>query len=216
MISQLASSAIATFLALFPFTNPLGVVPIFYSLTAYETPRTRRYQARQVALNAIAILVLFFLAGRLILDWLGISLGVLQVAGGLLVARTAWDLGNRHSPSLAEVAGESSFNQDISLIPMAIPIISGPGAIGMAIALAAQNSHGAGYVGSLLGMGLLGLTLYLCLCLGEPIIRVLGRRGLKAVNQVLSFFILALAIQLIFNGTLTLLQDPSLTKLLRI
>jgi small neutral amino acid transporter SnatA (MarC family) len=85
----------------------------------------------------------------------------------------------------------------------------------MAIALAAQNSHRTSYGGSLLGMEFLGL-IYLCLCLGEPIIRILGRKGLKAFNQVLSFFILALAIQLIFNGTLALLQDPSLTKLLRI
>lgn len=216
MIAQIIASAVASFLALFPFTNPLGVVPIFYSLTADETPRTRRHQARQVAVNAIAILFIFFLVGRSLLDLMGISLGVLKVAGGLFVARTAWDLGNSHSPAVGEVAGESSPSQDISLIPMAIPIVSGPGAIGMAIALAAQNSHVAGYVGSLLGMGFLGLTLYLCLCLGEPIVRILGRKGLKAFNQVLSFFILALAIQLVFNGALTLLQDPALTKLLRI
>jgi multiple antibiotic resistance protein len=80
----------------------------------------------------------------------------LQVAGGLLVARTAWEMGNSHSPSLAEVAGESPTGRDISLIPMAIPIISGPGAIGMAIALAAQNPYGFSYLGSLLGMGTAG------------------------------------------------------------
>jgi multiple antibiotic resistance protein len=113
MLSQIVASAVATFLVLLPFTNPLGVVPIFYSLTAYETSHTRRYQARQIALNAIAILVIFFLVGRSILDLMGISLGVLQVAGGLLVARTAWDFGNSHSSPLAEVAGESSSSQGI-------------------------------------------------------------------------------------------------------
>jgi multiple antibiotic resistance protein len=202
MVNQLVSSAGATFLALFPFTNPVGIVPIFYSLTACENPRTRGLQARRVALNAIGILVIFFLAGRLILDFFGISLGVLQVAGGLLVARTAWEMGNNSPPS-----AESPVGRDISLIPMAIPIVSGPGAIGMAIALAAQNPHWSGYLGSLLGMGLLGVTLYLCLSLGEPLIRVLGKSGLRAFNQVLSFFILALAIQLVTDGTASLLKE---------
>ena len=85
MVNQLVSSAGATFLALFPFTNPVGVVPIFYSLTASENPRSRGRQARRVALNAIGVLVIFFLTGRLILDFFGISLGVLQVAGGLVL-----------------------------------------------------------------------------------------------------------------------------------
>jgi multiple antibiotic resistance protein len=202
MVNQLVSSAGATFLALFPFTNPVGVVPIFYSLTASENPRSRGRQARRVALNAIGVLVIFFLAGRLILDFFGISLGVLQVAGGLLVARTAWDMGNNSPPSV-----ESPVGRDISLIPMAIPIVSGPGAIGMAIALAAQNPHWSSYLGSLLGMGLLGVMLYLCLSLGEPLIRILGKSGLRAFNQVLSFFILALAIQLVADGTASLLKE---------
>jgi multiple antibiotic resistance protein len=202
MVNQLVSSAGATFLALFPFTNPIGIVPIFYSLTASENPRNRIRQARRVVLNAIGVLVVFFLAGHLILDFFGISLGVLKVAGGLLVARTAWDMGNNSQLSI-----ESSVGKDISFIPMAIPIVSGPGAIGMVIALAAQNSHGSNYLGSLLGIGLLGVTLYLCLSLGEPLIRVLGKSGLRAFNQVLSFFILALAIQLITDGTAALLTE---------
>ncbi|MGK7874318.1 MAG: MarC family protein, partial [Xenococcaceae cyanobacterium] len=62
------------------------------------------------------------------------------------------------------------------------------------------------YLGSLLGIGLLGATLYLCLALGEPLVKVLGKSGLRALNQVLGFFILAIAIQLIADGTLALFQ----------
>ena len=76
MAYQLVSSAMGTFLALFPITNPVGVVPIFYSLAALESPRTRGRQARQVALNAVVVLVVFFLAGRLLLGFFGIFLGV--------------------------------------------------------------------------------------------------------------------------------------------
>ena len=204
MADQLVSAAMGTFLALFPIANPLGVVPIFYSLAASENPRTRGRQARQVALNAVVVLVVFFLVGRLILDFFGISLGVLQMAGGLLVGHTAWQMVTSNSPVKAPINQEATQARDISLIPMAIPIVSGPGAIGMAIALAAQNLSWWNYLGSLLGIGLLGATLYLCLALGEPLVKVLGKSGLRAFNQVLGFFILALAIQLIADGGLAL------------
>ncbi len=129
------------------------------------------------------------------------------MAGGLLVAHTAWQMVTSNSPTTAPLAREATQGRDISLIPMAIPIVSGPGAIGMAIALAAQNLSWWSYLGSLLGIGLLGATLYLCLALGEPLVKVLGQSGLRAFNQVLGFFILAIAIQLIAEGTLALFQE---------
>jgi len=209
MAYQFVSSVVGTFLALFPITNPLGVVPIFYSLAAPLTPHTRGRQARQVALNAVVVLGVFFLAGHLILDFFGISLGVLQMAGGLLVGQTGWQMMFNSSPSSTLSNDESTQTRDISLIPMAIPIVSGPGAIGMTIALAAQNQNGWDYLGSLIGIGLLGAILYLCLALGEPVVKMLGKSGLAAFNQVLGFFILAIAIQLLADGFFALLDQGS-------
>ncbi len=207
MLHQLFSSALGIFLALFPMTNPLGAIPIFYSLAASQSPSTRGRQARQVALNIVVVLIIFFLAGRLILDFFGISLGVLQMAGGLLVAHTAWQMMTNHAPDVIPETQETALGKDISLIPMAIPIVSGPGAIGMAIARSAQNSDWSDYLGNLLGIGILGAALYLCLALGEPLVKVIGKSSFKAFNQVLGFFILAVAIQLTFDGTLTLLNE---------
>jgi len=204
MAYQLVSSVMGTFLALFPIANPLGVVPIFYSLAGPLSPPKRSRQARQVALNAVVILVLFFLAGQLILDFFGISLGVLQMAGGLLVGQTGWQMMFHSSIPSAPNQEETLQTRDISLIPMAIPIVSGPGAIGMTIALAAQNESGWDYLGSLIGIGLLGAILYLCLALGEPVVKMLGKSGLTAFNQVLGFFILAIALQFITDGIFAL------------
>ena len=200
MTNPLITSIVGTFVTLFPITNPLGVVPIFYSLAGSESPHVRGRQARQIAFNAVIVLMIFFLMGRLILNFFGISLGVLQIAGGLLVGQTAWQMLSVHSDR--EEAEHPDINQtkDISLIPMAIPLVSGPGAIGMTIALAAQNPQWWNYLGSLIGITLLGGTLYLCLALGEPLVKMIGKSGLKAFNQVLGFFILAIAIQLIVDG----------------
>lgn len=206
-MEQLISTAAGTFLALFPITDPLGAIPIFHSLTADSTPGYRGRQARQVAINVIAVLTIALVTGRFVLDFLGISLGVLQIAGGLLLARTAWTMLSTSEPSHLLGHAPTALQNDITLIPLAIPLISGPGAIGMVIGLAAKSPHITGYVGALLGILGLGLLLYLCLTLGAPVVRLLGKGGLKAFTQVLGFLILAIAIQLISVGGFALIND---------
>lgn len=98
-MSQLVSYALGTFVALFPITNPVGAVPIFYSLTANVGKGRRLEQAKKVALNVSAIMAFFFITGQAILDFWGISFGVLQIAGELLIARTAWTFAETHQHS---------------------------------------------------------------------------------------------------------------------
>ena len=181
-MSQLVSYALGTFVALFPITNPIGVVPIFYSLTANATRGQRLRQAKKVALNASTIMAFFFLTGQAILDFWGISLGVLQIAGGLLIARTAWTFAESYQPQTNHNSSESTQPKDIALIPMAIPLISGPGAIGLVIGLAAEDPQWSNYLGGLLGIGLLGITLYVCLAWGELLVRVFGKRGILVLT----------------------------------
>ena len=208
---QLVSSTLATFIALFPITNPVLAMPIFYSLTANASKNQRLRQAKKVALNATSLLAFFFVTGQAILDFWGISLGGLQIAGGLLIARTAWTfIANQQDQSVRNTP-EAAQQQDIALVPMAIPVISGPGAIGLVIALAAEHPQWSNYLGGLLGIALLGITLYLCLAWGELLVKVFGSSGIRLLSQVLGFFILALSIQLLADGILTLLQESALS-----
>lgn len=210
MVSQLVASATATFLALCPITQPLGVVPIFYSLTAHESPRARRLQAKWIAINATTILVFFFLTGRAILEFFGLSLGVLQIAGGLLVAQTAWKmLVQQPQFTVSETQARTS-QPDITIFPMAVPLISGPGAIGLVIALATSNPHWENYLGSLLGFCSLGIILYLCLTFGSPLVKVMGNSGTDALTRILGFFILAIGIQLLSDGFFSLIETSGL------
>ena len=210
-MSQLVSYALGTFVALFPITNPIGVVPIFYSLTANATRGQRLRQAKKVALNASTIMAFFFLTGQAILDFWGISLGVLQIAGGLLIARTAWTFAESYQPQTNHNSSESTQLKDIALIPMAIPLISGPGAIGLVIGLAAEEPQWSNYLGGLLGIALLGITLYFCLAWGQLLVKVFGQAGIRVLTQVLGFFILAISIQLLADGILALLQESGLS-----
>jgi multiple antibiotic resistance protein len=214
MEQQFFSSILGILTALFPIANPIGAVPIFYSMTVSDSKAYRHRQARQTTINVVLVLIAFLLVGRLILSFFGISLGVLQIAGGLIVAHTAWEMVTARQRLTESEHQEAMDKEDISFTPMAVPIISGPGAIGVVISLSERVSGWMSYLGSVVGIVLFGMVLYLCLTLGEPLIRVMGKNGIGAMNRILGFFILGIAVELIANGTIALIRQaaPELLK----
>jgi multiple antibiotic resistance protein len=196
----LPTAATTTFLALFPIVNPLGGIPMFFSLTADFPARERRRTALKTALNVIAILVIFMLFGRFVLNFFGISLPVLKIAGGLIVANTAWGMVTGSSRMTMEESSEALTKEDISLTPMAMPMLSGPGSIGVVMGLAAHADSFLAYAGMMIGIVALGLTVYLFLCLGGPFVKRLGPGAVGAINRIFGFLILAIAVQLVWNG----------------
>lgn len=214
MWQHLISYTFGTLAALFPIANPVGAVPIFYSLTATDSPGYRLRQAQKTALNVILVLAAFLLIGKLILNFFGISLGVLRIAGGLIVAHTAWEMVTAKQRLTTPENQEAIDKEDISFTPMAVPIVSGPGGIGVVIGLSTRANQWFDYLGCLIGIVLLGILLYLCLALGEPLIEKFGKTGMGALNRILGFLILAIAVQLIAEGTLELLKAsaPGLLK----
>ena len=188
------------FMAEFPLLNPIGHVPMFFAMTAGDSVAHRRTQALRTSLYATLVLVIALLFGQLVLRFFGISLASLRIAGGLVVAHAAWQMLTATHKLTATEHAEASEKDDISLTPMAIPILSGPGAIGVAIGLAV---HGPGFLetaGYLLGFCLLGWLTYICLRYGEPLVDALGENGVGAVNRILGLLILAIAVELIAQG----------------
>ncbi|MER3432409.1 MAG: antibiotic resistance protein MarC [Leptolyngbya sp. ERB_1_1] len=214
MTEGILNYAVGTFVALFPIANPVGAVPVFYSLTEADSRSDRRQQAKRTALNVVLILAVFLVAGRAVLQFFGISLNVLRIAGGLLIAHAAWQMvTSQHRLTDSEhQAGVEK--EDVSFTPMAIPLIAGPGSIGVVIGLATRMTQWSDYLGGLVGIALFGGLLYLCLALGEKLLSVLGRNGFGALNRVFGFFILAIAVQLIGDGVISLFQSaaPNLFK----
>src|SRR3979411_155222 len=115
VLHDLPSAATATFFALFPIVNPLGGIPVFFSLTANFTPEERRRTALKTALYVIAILVTFMFFGRFVLNFFGISLPVLKIAGGLIVANTAWGMVTSTSRLTVAETEEAQDKEEISL-----------------------------------------------------------------------------------------------------
>ena len=199
LLRALPSAAVATFLALFPIVNPFGAIPIFFALTGEFPPAERNSTALKTAIYVIIILVVFLFFGRFVLILFGISLPVLRIAGGLIVANTAWSMVTGNSRMTAAESNEASTKEDISLTPMAMPMLSGPGSIGVVMGLSADAGT-VSYLGIVIGIVALGLVVYLFLRLGGPLVKRLGPGAAGAINRVFGFLLLAIAVQLVCDG----------------
>src|ERR1039457_3836948 len=157
-LRTLPASAAATFLALFPIVDPFGGVPIFFTMTSTWSAQDRRRTAFKTGLWVFVILVTFLFFGRFVLHFFGISLPVLKIAGGLIVANTAWGMVTSTARITAADSHEAVNKQDISLTPLAMPLMSGPGAIGVVTALAANVDSAASYFGMVIGIAGIALS----------------------------------------------------------
>jgi len=199
-LRTLPASAVATFLALFPIVDPFGGIPIFFSMTSSWTKRDRRRTAFKTGIWVFVILVTFLFFGRFVLYFFGISLPVLKIAGGLIVANTAWGMVTSHARITPAETDEAADKEDISLTPLAMPLMSGPGAIGVVMALAAHVDNTAAYLGMVIGIAAIAVSVSLFFCMGGPLVRRLGPSAVGAINKIFGFLILAIAVQLVWNG----------------
>jgi|SRR4051812_18873659 multiple antibiotic resistance protein len=200
VLHDLPTAAVGTFLALFPIVNPFGGVPFFYALTNGYTRRERNISALKTALYVFLILVFFLFLGRFVLNFFGLSLPVLRIAGGLIVAHSAWGMVTGTERVTVAEGNEAATKEDISLTPMAMPMLSGPGSIGVVMGLAATTSSALSYLGMVVGIAGLGIAVYLFLRLGGPLVARLGPTAAGAINRIFGFLILAVAVQLIWDG----------------
>jgi len=200
MLSAVANAAITAFVALFPIVNPLGGLALFFALTGNDSDAERNSTALRVALFVIAILVAFALAGSFVLEFFGISLAALRIAGGLIVAHTAWTMVTASSRLTPAENAEAGKKQDIAFSPMAMPMLAGPGAIGVVMALAARPDPATWMIGIVSAVVAMGIVVYVLLRVGAPLARRMGPGVLGAIDRILGFLILAIAIELIITG----------------
>ncbi|MEO6052889.1 MAG: MarC family protein [Chthoniobacterales bacterium] len=186
--------------AMFPIINPVGHAPMFYMMTEADSPAFRCRQAYKTSLWVFVILFVSMTAGSHILNFFAVTLADLRIAGGVLIARSAWKmLGNTSRITDAEKSAAAD-KDDISLTPMATPILSGPGAMSLAIGLLSYGHTPADYLGYIVGFFVIAFTTWLCLHFSEKIVLFLGVNGAGALNRILGFLILAIGVNLIVHG----------------
>ncbi|KQT83507.1 MarC family protein [Aurantimonas sp. Leaf443] len=192
------------FVTLFVILDPLGLVPLFLTVTTGAGEAQRRRIALRACLIAFGILALFGLFGLRLLDGLGISLGAFRVAGGLFLFWIGFELvfekrQERHERSTTRVMEEVDLSH-VAAFPLAIPLMAGPGAISAVILLSGSLPTVVGQLGLLAVIALaLGLT-FACLRLANRLDRFLGATGRVVVSRLLGVLLAALAVQFVADG----------------
>lgn len=197
--------------ALFSIMNPFGTVPVFVGLTKEHTKVERNKIALWTSINVLIILLISFFAGSFILSFFGITLNSLKIAGGLIIVSSGFALltgeFNKHKGIEKKGVKKNIENRsEISLTPLAIPMIAGPGTISLLIAYK-HEFQGFNEVLIILGAILLSvICIYLILKSSFFIVKSLGASGINALSRIIGFIVIAIGIEFIISAAVNVLN----------
>ncbi|WP_174279267.1 MarC family protein [Sphingomonas bacterium] len=199
MIELYVSSLITFFVVI----DPPGCAPIFAGLTAGASGPHRRAMAVRAVVVAALILLVFAAFGEALLHGLGINLSSFRIAGGIMLFLIALEMvferrTQRREDRAAQVAAEHV--EDVSIFPMAMPMIAGPGSIATVMLLAARHPGLAAHLVVLGAMGTILLATLAALLAAGPLMRLLGARIEAVVTRLLGVLLAALAVQFVTDG----------------
>lgn len=197
-----------TFIALLALINPLGVLPMFISLTQGHTPAENQRTIRAASLTVVAVVSVCALLGEQIISFFGISTASLQVAGGLLILLMSLSMLNAQmggARTTAEEQSEAENKATLGVVPLGIPLLTGPGAISTVIVLA-NKAHGTRDYAIIIGCGVvLAALVWVTLQLAQPINRIMGRSGINIATRIMGLLVAAVAVEFIVEGLKTML-----------
>jgi multiple antibiotic resistance protein len=216
--AALPNTILLAFTALFSIVNPVLSAIIFNQMTADRTHSQRLRLARRVGLYSFGLMLFALWVGSYVLNFFGITLGALKVAGGLVIAVGAWRL--LHAPERREAEKEEQLHQggrtaatedvgDIAFFPVSIPFTVGPGTISVSITLGAGHPPGAAALPYLLGLSLaalaMALVIWVLFTFADRIGPVIGKTATRAMTRLFALVLLCLGVQIIASGVETLL-----------
>lgn len=196
---------VVSFTTFFATIGPIDVAAVFAALTVADSAAVRRKLALKGTLLGGVILILFSFTGQILLEQLGITLAAFRTGGGILLLLIGIDMvfarESGGTTAIAEEKKEAESKSDISVFPLATPLIAGPGAMGAAILLMA-NAQGEvrSQLAVILGLVAVMLFTLISLLLATKLQKVLGVTGLHVISRIFGVLLVALAVQFIFDG----------------
>jgi multiple antibiotic resistance protein len=202
--------------ALFPIVNPLGNAPLFLSLTRSYSDEDRRVLSTRIAINSFFLLIASYLTGTHILAFFGISIPVVQVGGGLVLASTGWAMLKQKSneDETKEGVKGTADRSDLfekAFYPLTLPLTVGPGSISVAITLGANEPHRdhlilLSIIGAVIGSVAISISVFLCYAFADGLARALGATAMGVIMRLSSFLLVCIGVQIVWNGLSALLK----------
>jgi multiple antibiotic resistance protein len=203
---------LGTIIGLLPLVNPLAIAPTFLAITQGYTHERRMQQLRLACFYTVAILVSFLVGGTFIMQFFGLSIPGLRIAGGLLVAGIGSNMlmAPPRDPDADSLAhAEARAKGDVSFSPLAMPMMAGPGAIAVTVGFTSLATGWVDYFAIITGIFVVAVATYATLRLADRVVRVIGINGMNALSKVMGFLILCIGIQFVVNGVLGVVTDPA-------
>jgi multiple antibiotic resistance protein len=214
-MSDIVNAFLLVFVGLFPIVNPLGSAPIFLNLTAHCSQQERNRLSWRIAVNGFCLLLGSLFFGSAILEFFGITVPVVRVAGGLVVTSMAWRILNADdgAPERKTLSEKPPRNPD-SFYPLTLPLTVGPGSISVAITIGSHRPAGEAMVHTLLlaGAAVAGLlavaaTIYGAYRFAAPLARFLGQGGINVLVRLSAFILMCIGIEIAWSGLRVLLAS---------
>ncbi len=202
---------LVTIVSVFTIVNPLGATLIFLTQAAELPEEKSRTIGRRASLTCFLVLTFFALTGEFVFKLMGVTIPAFQIAGGIMIFTVALDmLKGKHirSKTLPEEQQELALKEDFSIIPLAIPLLSGPGAITTVIVLMSQARSVANAMVVILAIFVTALSTYIILSHSTKVLRLVGPSGIRVMNRLMGLIIAGVSVQFVINGVHDLL--PSL------
>ena len=214
----LTKVVLLSFTAIMTMVNPLAVVPAFVALTDGTSRRTRASVAFVAGIASIVVLTVFLFAGNYVFQFFGITVPAFQIMGGVIFLtnalhtlvnddRRAYNAGGEKRMEDSDVVKAEIDPTSIAVVPLAVPMLSGPGAITTVMVLVNLYPSFAQKLAVIVAIAATGLLSYLVLLAAMPLSRVIGDRGRAVFNKVMALLLGAIGIQFIINGLKPVLVD---------
>ena len=189
--------------ALFFVVDPVGLAPIFVTMTAGDPPAKRRATAKKACLIFVGVLTFFTVGGGLIFQLLGVSLAAFKIAGGILLLLTALEMLQSKSPDTrtsGKEIGEAQQKEDIAVVPLAMPLLAGPGAIATVMVMAARAESPWLLLPIVLSVVVTAVVTFYVLRAAQAVDRWLGISGRAILERIMGLLLAAIAVQFVLAG----------------
>jgi multiple antibiotic resistance protein len=208
---------LGTVVALLPVINPVASAPVLLTITEGDSEGRRIQQVKQGCCYMVIILVACLFGGGFIIRFFGISIPGIRIAGGLLVSGIALSMlaPPREEAGERRRRDEARAKRDISLTPLAMPMLSGPGSIAMTIGFTSLANHWLDYAAIILGIVIVAFISYFTLRLSGRMVRLVGANGMNALTKFMGFLLLCIGVQFVVNGVINIATDPTVLQSIR-
>jgi multiple antibiotic resistance protein len=212
-LRQLIGAVLLVVGAILPIVNPIGSAPMFLAMTHGADSTTRRALAGLVAINSFVLLLASLILGNFVLRLFGLSVPVVQLAGGLVLCSLGWRLLTEEAPTAPQQAAPQQADSiSRAFYPLTLPLTVDPGAISVAVTIGANHSSNITKVlialaGAIIGVAIISASVWLTYRYAERVALWLGHTRLMVVLRLSAFIVLCIGVQIAWNGVRALVEE---------